>query len=95
MSRLAEALMPSAFDGSTYEPARDGARLSRQLTKVRNLMLDGKWRTLGEIAVECEIPEQSASARLRDCRKNKFGGYRVDREPVPGQRGLYRYRVSA
>jgi hypothetical protein len=92
MSRIAEAFLPE-FGGSTYEPKRDGVRLSRQLSRVRGLMLDGKWRTLREIADATGSPEASCSARLRDLRRNEFGGHQVDREPVPYQPGLYQYRV--
>ena len=38
------------FDGSTYSPALDGPRLTSQLARVKELMSDGRWRTLQEIA---------------------------------------------
>lgn len=79
------------FDGATYDPARDHDRLSHQLTEVRTLMLDGSWRTLAEIAEVVGAPEASVSARLRDLRKPRHGGYLVDRQYV--RRGLYQYRV--
>lgn len=81
------------FDGDTFDPARDGARLSGQLARVMALMADGRWRTLAEIAAACGCSEASASARLRDARKSKFGGYRVDRQRVAGARGLWKYRL--
>ncbi len=81
------------FDGPTFDPAEDGPRLNRQLQLVRDLMADGRWRTLGEIAAAVGCPEASVSARLRDLRKEKFGGHQVDRERVPGQNGLWRYRL--
>lgn len=91
MSRLAETLMPQAFGGSTFDPQKDGARLSKQLKSVLALMSDGKWRTLAEIAQAVGCSEASASARLRDFRKTAFGGFKVDRWRVNG--GLYRYRL--
>ena len=88
--RLAEKLAPQEFGGSTYEPKRDAARLSRQLSKVRNLMLDGKHRTIREICVATQITsEASVSARLRDMRKTEFGGYDVQKENIGGGVWLY------
>jgi hypothetical protein len=78
------------FDGETFNQQRDGERLQGQFERVRNLMLDGKWRTLAEIAEEAHCPEASASSRLRDARKPKFGGYLVERKYV--ERGLWAYR---
>lgn len=83
---------PLRFDGETYEEGRDGKRLSRQLLAVRSLMADGEWRTLGEIAARVGCSEASASARLRDLRKTKFGAMTVDRSSRG--RGLFAYRVS-
>lgn len=81
-----------AFGGSTFNPARDGERLGRQLDRVRECMSDGQWRTLAEISAATGAPEASVSARLRDLRKPHNGGYVVDEEFV--ERGLHRYRVS-
>ncbi len=79
------------FDGETYDPDRDHVRLSGQMLKVRNLMSDGEWRTLRHIANEVGAPEASVSARLRDLRKPRFGGYTVERVRAP--RGLHFYRL--
>lgn len=82
---------PPTFDGETYDHDRDNGRLRRQLGLVRDLMSDGEWRTLEKIAAATESPEPSVSARLRDLRKAKFGGYIVQRRYV--SRGLFEYRV--
>lgn len=79
------------FDGDTIDQERDGERLSRQARTVFNLMRDGKWRTLFAIASWTGEPEASVSARLRDLRKPKFGGYTVDREYIAD--GVWQYRV--
>lgn len=79
------------FDGATYEPEQDQGRLRRQLEAVKRVMQGGEWRTLAEIALLAGCPEASASARLRDLRKPKFGAWTVERQRVSG--GLYRYRV--
>lgn len=63
------------FDGATYDPEKDFRRLDSQLGRVYRLMRDGKWRTLREIAMLVNGSEAGVSARLRDLRKPKFGGY--------------------
>lgn len=80
------------FDGRTYRPERDRTRLSRQLVAVRSVLSDHGWHTLEEIAGKTGEPEASVSARIRDLRKPKFGGYTVEREYV--ERGLWRYRMA-
>lgn len=79
------------FDGETYSHSLDGKRLGKQLAIVGNLMIDGQWRTLKDIADITEFPEASISARLRDYRKPRFGGMIVDRMRIEG--GLFAYRV--
>ena len=71
------------FDGDTYEAEYDFDRLTTQLARTFNVIADGQWRTLGEIAELTGAPEASASARLRDLRKQKFGGYTVDLKYLP------------
>lgn len=78
-------------DGQTYDHARDGLRLAAQHQRVLAYMSDGKWWTLAELAQRTGDPEASVSARIRDLRKPKFGGYKVAREYV--ERGLFRYRL--
>lgn len=81
------------FSGVTYDPVLDRKRLSTQLVRVARLMSDGKWRTLAQIR-EClnAGSEAGISARLRDLRKAKFGGYQVDRRRR--EAGLWEYRLD-
>ena len=79
------------FDGATYDHERDHARLTGQMKRVRDVVLDGVWRTLPEIEALTGDPTQSISARLRDLRKGKFGGFRVERRTRTS--GLWEYRV--
>jgi hypothetical protein len=87
-----------SFGGETFDEAKDGPRLGRQLSLVYSLMQDGEWRTLREIASELyqnigHVSEAGVSARLRDLRKDKFGGHTVERRRVDGCNGLWQYRV--
>ena len=79
------------FSGQTYSEELDGPRLNSQLGRVFSLMVDGKWRTLGEILAATGDPEASISARLRDFRKPQFGGHTMESERIDG--GLWRYRL--
>lgn len=81
------------FDGETYEPDLDQARLGDQLCSVLGLMLDGQWRTLAGISALVHAPEASVSARLRDLRKPRFGAKTVERRRR-GE-GLWEYRLVA
>ena len=80
------------FSGVTYEPHLDEARLSGQLKRVRDLMSDGRSRTLAQIAQEVGSSEASVSARLRDLRKPRFGLFTVHRHRIG--KGLYCYQLG-
>ncbi len=84
--------MLAGFDGATLEPARDQARLAHQLLRVKAAIQDGRWRTLGQLVEITGAPEASVSARLRDLRKPRFGGYVIERRFVA--RGLHEYRLA-
>ena len=83
--------VPTYFDGITYDHERDGERLESLLERVKRLMSDGRWRTLAEISRITGGSESSVSARLRDFRKERFGGHDVESRNVG--RGLHQYRV--
>lgn len=91
---VAKAAKDAGFGGVTYEPEFDAERLKKQLRRTFNLMQDGEWRTLIEIAEATGDLLQSISARLRDFRKDKFGGHTVNRrrrgEP---SNGLFEYQL--
>lgn len=79
------------FDGRTFDTERDAERLEGQLARVEALMLDGYWRSLATIAAAVSGSEAGVSARLRDLRKTRFGGYIVERRRVTDS--LHEYRV--
>ncbi len=94
------------FDGKTFVDAIDAKRLMRQFDRVRNVLADGDWLTLGEIRERCRAicralgieandSEAAISARLRDLRKDKFGGTQdsvESRRRGDAKRGLWEYR---
>jgi len=77
--------------GPAYDEAKDGHRIARQHEAIRDLMLDGQWRTLDEIENELGYPQASISAQLRHLRKPAFGSYTVSKHRrTPG---TWEYRV--
>ena len=77
------------FDGAAYRPELDKVRLTGQLKDVYELMRDGKWRSVQDISLLTRHPENSISAQLRNLRKERFGGYSVQRE-YRGNLSFYR-----
>lgn len=68
-------------------------RLDKQHETIRDLMLDGEWRTLGQIAIATGFPHASISAQLRHLRKERFGSYQVHKRNEGS--GLWTYQVEA
>jgi hypothetical protein len=83
--------LPAYFDGKTYEPQVDQKRLETLLGRVEYALKGGRWWTLRDLADVCGGSEASVSARLRDLRKPRFGGHRIERKRLEG--GLYAYRM--
>jgi hypothetical protein len=79
------------FDGSDYRRALDQ---TRQIKRAFDLVSDGKWRTLEEIATATGDPAASVSAQLRHLRKRRFGQHAVlQRRRSAPAKGLFEYRV--
>lgn len=85
--------------GITFDRKRDLSRLNAQAARVYMAMGSGEWLSLSEIhKIICvntgfKDPEASISARIRDLRKQEFGGFDVPKEYVG--KGLWRYRLIA
>ena len=79
------------FVGSDYIKERDEKRLSNQHYKVFDLMQDGKFRTLPQIADIIKEPPASISAQLRHFRKKSFGSHIVNKK-YEGN-GLFSYQL--
>jgi hypothetical protein len=81
-----------AFDGETYSAELDYKRLRGQILKVYDVMRDGRWHSLAELAQRVDGSEAWVSARIRDFRKEKYGSRTVLRRRVAGG-GFYWYRL--
>ena len=78
------------FDGSDVNDD-DNQRLTGQIEAVFECMLKGKWMALDEISDETGAPQASASAQLRNLRKERFGSHVIDKRRR-GQ-GLWEYKM--
>ena len=79
------------FDGADYSSDRDNPRLKGKILRVWDVMKDGRWRTLRQIADLTHDPEASISAQLRHLRKDRFGAHQIEREYIDN--GAYKYRL--
>lgn len=77
--------------GITFDRKRDLPRLNAQAARIYVAMKPGEWKTLREISEMTGDPEASCSARIRDFRKQEFGGFTVERRFVG--KGLWKYRL--
>lgn len=66
-------------------------RNERLNERTRILMAGGKWWTIAALAMELGCSECTASARIRDQRKPRFGSHKVTKRLMPG--GYYQYRM--
>jgi hypothetical protein len=86
--------MVSIFDGNgDQEGARKDPRLKKQLVRVYDVLAEGVWLSLSDISVLADAPEASASARMRDLRKKKFGGFDLETRVLP-HNNVYEYRLD-
>ena len=82
------------FNGPSYDPELDQRRLTGQALRIFDLMKDGCWRTLDQIATKTGDPHASISAQLRHFRKPRFGSHTVDKQRIGDERtGLYAYKL--
>jgi len=81
-----------SFDGVSSMQI-DVPRLSLQLARVFELVKDGRHRTLRQIADATGCLETSASARLRDLRKSRFGGHTVLPHQLSASPLVYEYQL--
>lgn len=83
------------FDGHTYIADHDCVRLTGQWERVFGVMQHGEWLTLHEITRRVgRGSEAGVSARIRDLRKRRFGGYTVERRRRGDPKaGVHEYRL--
>ncbi len=93
------------FDGETCIPSLDYQRLDTQLARVFQFLhslaradrrtSNPTWTTLATLASASRGSESAVSARIRDLRKPKFGGYTIHkRRKGDPNRGLWEYRME-
>lgn len=94
MNQLTLPMPERRFDGETYDPQQDCARLTGQLLKVYDAMKAGGWHSLAELSDRCGGSEASISARIRDLRKARFGAHKIERQRQSPFTGVWIYRMT-
>ncbi len=94
MNKQLDIFKDAQFNGSDYDKTLDQARLTGQIKRVYDLMIDGKWRTLREIESITNDPQASISAQLRHLRKKRFNSHIVNKQRR-GEKtsGLFEYQL--
>ncbi len=91
-----EAILQEArevgFDGATYLHERDGLRLSGLMGRAFDCVKSGEWFTLAKLSELTGGSESGCAARLRDLRKERFGGFEVER--IHTIAGIHLYRLK-
>ena len=83
----------SIFDGEAdTEGISKDPRLQKQLVRVYSALTDGAWQTLAEVGFKSDAPEASVSARIRDLRKDRFGGFTINHRHVGD--GIHQYMLE-
>ena len=84
------------FDGAAFDAQLDSERLTGQLLAVRDYLSQiegGRFATVDEIASALGFPECSVSAQVRNLRKPRYGGYKVESKRLT-ENGLFGYRFA-
>jgi hypothetical protein len=80
------------FGGESFDARLDGPRLKGQLERTLEVMKDGRWHTLQEVADAVGCTTQSASARIRDLRKPRYGAHHIRRSRIGP--AVFAYRLT-
>lgn len=89
--------LPVRFDSGVELTAADYERLTKQIDRVHAVLALGQWMTVEQIKIRIRDwfsvtdPENSISAQCRNLRKQKFGGYQIERRRVGN---VYEYRKA-
>lgn len=83
------------FNGPEYKKEKDFSRLITQHERVKGAMLNHNWLTISQISEMTGDPPASVSAQIRHLRKDRFGGWIIERR-ARGDRshGLFEYRIA-
>lgn len=72
----------------------DVPRLERQVDRVLAALQSGGWWTIPSLASVARSSHCSASARIRDLRKPKYGSHTIETRRVPNRPGVVEYRLA-
>lgn len=82
------------FKGPVLEDC-DLPRLTSKARKIWDIMADGQWHNLNDVAAFLGYPHSSVTACVRAFRFKKNGGHTVERLRALEGRGTFLYRLVA
>ena len=89
------------FDGAHYDPKLDHARLTKQMVAVAEVMSDGVWRTIQELAplvfakTGIHYAHTGLDSCLRNFRKPRYGGHiKITRRRDRAERGIFEHKLT-
>lgn len=85
------SMLAGTRDGATIT-AEDRPRMDGQMARVYEALADGHWHQPDELEAVTGDNWASIGARLRDLRKERFGGYNIERESRGD--GVFAYRIG-
>jgi len=83
--------LPPVFHGDDYQKPRDHTRLKNQLETILDLLKKGSWYSLPQLSEMTGYMTSSISAQIRNARKERNGGYTIEKKYI--ENGLYLYRL--
>lgn len=82
--------------GATFQESLDGERVRTQMQVIRDFMLSHDFVTLSEIEHCLKYPSASISAQLRHLKKDKFGGYELEKKRLSiNNAGTWLYKLTS
>jgi hypothetical protein len=79
------------FDSGIVLTEKEQNGLTDQLDNIFNVLSDGLWHTVAEVAGIFGYQHTSVDAQFRNLRKEKFGGWNVARKKIGG---VSHYRIE-
>lgn len=73
---------------------KERKKLNKGLQRVLDIMSDGEWWKMDEIAAQADMREGSVGSRIRELREPRHGGYTIERRHVGDRQYEFRLIVN-
>ena len=79
---MGQAQLSLVYDRVNPQDTERANKLTRDMERIFQIMLDKKPHLVSDIAKTLELPETSVSSQLRHLRKEKFGSINIQRRSI-------------